>query len=241
MSRKGRRYAVRLLMVAALLGAVACQQAAVAGGGEALTADHVVPTGQACTPTGKHLLHASFSCATCHQAGGALCFDAAVAGATAAFDAVTKTCSSVACHGTTAGTFTYTSWDYSTDQPVSVSVPYGGSGGAQASWYAPSGGGCTACHGYPPTYNGVPYVWHSGQHGGGIPNGNACQLCHPDATGAYVSGGPPSYAGTSGGLIASCPPATYCAAPGTITDPALHRNGVLNVSPRWSSACTGCH
>lgn len=237
-----RSVSVRHLASAlAALALVGCQQGAASAAASGLTSDHVVPTGQACTPTGKHLEHGSFACATCHQAAGAMCFDAAVAGSAATFDAVTKSCSSIACHGTAAGTFTYSAWDWGADQAVNVTVPYGGSGGAQASWYAAAGGGCTACHGYPPTYNGVAYPWHSGAHGGGIPDGNACQLCHPDATGAYVFGGPPSYASTSGGLIASCPAGAYCAAPGTITDPSLHRNGVLNVSPRWGSACIGCH
>ena len=246
MSSESRPYTVRHLGDAvALAAALGCQQGRVEGtaGDVGVAAANlvVVPTGQACTPTGKHFEHRSFSCAACHLAAGALCFDPAAAGSTASFDAVTKSCSSIACHGTAAGTFTYSSWDWGLDQAVDVTVPYGGSGGVQANWYADSVGGCTACHGYPPTYNGQPYVWHSGAHGNGIPNGNACQLCHPDATGAYVFGGPPSFVGTSGGMIASCAPGTYCSAPGTITDSSLHRNGVLNVSPRWGSACLGCH
>ncbi len=242
MSHAARTYTLRhVAAVAAIVAALGCQQGGVEVAGGGLTSDHVVPTGQACTPTGKHFEHRSFACAACHQAAGALCFDPAAAGSTAAFDPVAKTCSSIACHGTAAGTFTYSTWDWSTDSPSSNTVPYGGSGGQQADWYAASGSGCSACHGYPPTYNGVPYPWHSGMHGGGIPNGNACQLCHPDATGAYVYGGPPSYAGTSAGLIASCPAGTYCSAPGAITNPALHRDGVLNVSPQWGAACYGCH
>jgi predicted CxxxxCH...CXXCH cytochrome family protein len=209
-----------------------------------LTADHVIPTGQACVPTGKHLEHRGFACATCHMCAGTVSFDGAVAGATAAFDANTKTCSSVACHGVPAGTFTYYTYDWGSETTVAVTVPYGGpAGGSQSSpnWYATAGLGCNACHGYPPTYNGVPYVWHSGMHGYGISNGNTCQLCHPDATGAYVSGGPPSYASTSGGMIASCAPGTTCSAPGSITNASLHRNGTLNVSPNFGSACIGCH
>jgi hypothetical protein len=208
-----------------------------------ITADHVIPTGQACLPGGKHPEHGSFACATCHQCAGTVSFDANLAGSTASFDATTKNCSNVACHTVPAGTFTYYVYDWGAEETVAVTVPYGGAaGGAPVPyWYAAPGMGCAACHGYPPKYNGVAYTWHSGAHGFGIANGNTCQLCHPDASGAYVYGGPPSYAGTSGGLIASCPPGTYCSAPGTITNASLHRNGVLNVSPTFTSACFGCH
>lgn len=212
---------------------------AVAGTVAALTQDHVVPTDQACVPTGKHSQHGTFACTVCHQCAGTLSFDAAVAGPSAAFDATTKNCSNVGCHSVPSGFYTY--WGIGAEEPVSV--PYGGgSGSGVANWYAaPGPGGCSACHGYPPTYNGMRYTWHSGLHASTTTaGGNACQLCHPDATGAYVWGGPPSYAGTSGGLIVSCPPGTYCAAPGTITS-SLHGNGRLDVSPAWKSSCFGCH
>jgi predicted CxxxxCH...CXXCH cytochrome family protein len=55
-------------------------------------------------------------------------------------------------------------------------------------------------------------AWHSGSHGGG----NDCQLCHPDASG-------------SGGVGT------------TITDPIRHVNGAVEVTPKWSSKCFGCH
>jgi len=55
-------------------------------------------------------------------------------------------------------------------------------------------------------------AWHSGAHGGG----NDCQLCHPDASG-------------SGGVGT------------TITDPTRHVNGVVEVTPKWSSRCFYCH
>jgi hypothetical protein len=207
----------------------------------ALTADRVVPTGQSCSPTGNHFEHRSYACAACHQCAGTVSFDAAVAGPNAAFDATSKNCSNIACHGVVSGTFTYSVWDWGIEDLVQVSVPYGGTSAGSVNWYAPPGQGCTTCHGYPPKYNGVAYAWHGGTHGLNIPNGNNCKLCHPDATGAYVYGGSPSYVGTSGGLIASCPPGTYCSAPGTITNPALHRNGVLDVSPVWTGKCFGCH
>jgi hypothetical protein len=211
-------------------------------GSAALTSDHVVSTGQACTPTGKHFEHRAYACTTCHMCAGTLSFDPAVAGSAATFDAVAKSCSSVACHGVPAGTFTYTVWDYSLDAPVDVTVPYGGSASSTpANWYATGAANCSVCHGYPPTYQGSAYTWHSGQHGLGIPNGNTCQLCHPDATGAYIYGGPPDYSTTSGGLITSCPSGTFCSAPGAITNPTLHANGTLNVTPAWASWCYNCH
>lgn len=208
----------------------------------ALTQDAVVPTGQACTPTGKHGEHARFACATCHQCAGTLSFNPSVAGQNAAFDATTKTCSSVACHSVPAGTYTYYTYDYETEQTVANSVPYGGSEGSSgANWYAPSGMSCNACHGYPPKYNGTAYAWHTGMHGYGTNSGNACTLCHPDASGAYVYGGPPSYVGTSAGLISSCPQYTFCAAPGAITNTSLHGNGTVEVTARFTSGCIGCH
>jgi predicted CxxxxCH...CXXCH cytochrome family protein len=208
----------------------------------ALTQEHVIPTGQACAPTGKHLEHRAYGCATCHQCEGSVSFDGSVAGASAAFDATAKTCSNVACHGVPAGTFTYSKWDWGIEDMVTVSIPYGGGTPPVADWYAAPGMGCGVCHGYPPKYNGAAYAWHSGRHGSSTTaNANACQLCHPDATGAYVYGGPPSRLATTGGLITSCAPGTYCSAPGVITNPSLHRNGVLDVAPRWASACNGCH
>lgn len=216
--------------------------ATIAGSSAALTQDAVVPTGTTCAPTGKHAEHGGFTCATCHQCAGTLSFDPTIAGPSAAFDATTKNCSNVACHAVAAGTFTYYTYDWDTDQTVATTVPYGGAqGAATANWYAPPGTTCNACHGYPPKYNGVAYVWHSGAHGLGTANGNNCSLCHPDASGAYVYGGPPSYVGTSGGLISSCDPNTYCSAPGSITNRSLHGNGSLDVSTRFVSACIGCH
>jgi hypothetical protein len=166
-------------------------------------------------------------------------FDATIAGPSAAFDATTKNCSSVKCHSVSSGTFTYSSWDWGLDQPVDVTVPYGGSAGSgSANWYAAGSSSCNACHGYPPTYNGTAYPWHSGSHGITVSNGNTCQLCHPDVTGAYVYS---AYLSSSGGMISSCPTGTYCAAPGTITVPASHGNGTVDVTPQWSNKCFGCH
>ena len=249
MKRSSIRRGVAVPFVLSAILASGCGQPQTAPGDEsaaraaaALTQDAVVPPGQACTPTGKHAEHGGFACTTCHQCAGTLSFDASRAGPSAAFDATAKTCSNVACHSVPAGTFTYYTYDYDTEQTVAHSVPYGGSeGSAGANWYAPSGMSCNACHGYPPKYNGTAYAWHTGMHGLGTSNGNACTLCHPDASGAYVYGGPPSYVGTSGGLISSCPEYTFCAAPGTITNGSLHGNGTVDMTARFASACIGCH
>lgn len=243
-TRGALKFTVRHAWIAAAALAVAgCQQATeVQGSADDAALTVVVPTGQSCSPTGKHYSHRSLACATCHQCAGTLSFDAARAGPSAAFDATTKNCSNIQCHGVTSGTFTYATWDWGADELVYVSVPYGGSSGSGApNWYSAGGGsGCNACHGYPPTYNGAAYAWHSGSHGYGLTNGNACQLCHPGVSGAYVWGGPPSFASTSAGLVGSCAPGTYCSAPGVITG-TTHGNGTLDVTPAWDSRCIGCH
>jgi hypothetical protein len=71
---------------------------------------------------------------------------------------------------------------------------------------------CASCHGNPP---GGGNVWHSGRHGY-LPSHRECQLCHPDATSVNGVGQ-------------------------AITNPALHVNGVVEVTPRWTSVCFGCH
>ena len=98
-------------------------------------------------------------------------------------------------------------------------MTYQGNGGNTPPWYS-TGAGCAACHGNPPANNPGfgAYTWHSGAHGNQSRTGplNQCQLCHPDASG-------------SGGLGT------------TITDPAQHANGSVNVAGRFTSACFGCH
>jgi predicted CxxxxCH...CXXCH cytochrome family protein len=62
--------------------------------------------------------------------------------------------------------------------------------------------------------HGVPpkgSTWHSGAHAGG----NDCSLCHPDASGT--------------------------AANATITNPALHVDGKVDLAPKWTSTCFTCH
>jgi hypothetical protein len=248
MERSSRRVRTFTLghaaVVAAAVLAFGCEQGQVGGGAVtaqqgAMTVDHVVTTGQVCAPTGKHANHQAFACTVCHQCAGTVSFDATIAGPTATFDATSKNCSSVKCHSVPAGSFTYSSWDWGLDQPVDVTVQYGGAASSSgANWYATGSSSCNACHGYPPTYNGTAYPWHSGAHGVTTPNGNTCQLCHPDVTGAYAYA---AYLSSSGGMISSCPPNTFCAAAGTITVPSMHGNGTVDVTPQWGSRCTGCH
>jgi predicted CxxxxCH...CXXCH cytochrome family protein len=71
---------------------------------------------------------------------------------------------------------------------------------------------CGSCHGNPPAGTGV---WHTGFHGYDA-SYRQCQLCHPDATST-------TGAGTA------------------ITNPALHVNGIVEVTPKWASRCFGCH
>lgn len=189
----------------------------------ALTQDEVLPTGAACSPTGAHGKHAVYDCKVCHVCGGVLAFDPqgpAVAPGMAlpAFDATAKTCSSVACHGMYSGTFSFY-FQGGDGEPELQTVTYQGNGGNTPPWYS-TGAGCAACHGNPPANNPGfgAYTWHSGAHGNQSRTGplNQCQLCHPDASG-------------SGGLGT------------TITDPAQHANGSVNVAGRFTSACFGCH
>jgi hypothetical protein len=71
---------------------------------------------------------------------------------------------------------------------------------------------CASCHGAPPAATGV---WHTQFHGNGSAH-RECQLCHPDAS--SVNG-----------------------VPNAITNPALHVNGIVEVTPRFTSQCFGCH
>lgn len=192
-------------------------------GGSGLTSDEVLPSNLACTPSGAHAKHAFTSCSTCHDCGGVLQFDPAGAaiiagGPLPAFDAVAKTCSSVACHGVAAGTFSYYFTDSNGD-PQLVTVTYGATSQPTPSWYS-TGAACTACHGDPPvTGSSGSNVWHSGYHGGQGPTGqrNQCQFCHPDAS-------------SPGNGIGNA-----------ITNPSLHANGAVNVQATFTSACFNCH
>jgi hypothetical protein len=217
----------------------------------ALTADHAdcFDGDPGCGPTGGHEKHGGYGCTVCHKFAGRVVFDSSGpaygTGTRPSFDANTKSCQNVACHGqTVVGTFTF--WQMGGDgEEVQASVPYSSDGsGGTPSWYATGGGNCRGCHGYPPTSNGQRYPWHTGAHANATTAyANTCQLCHPGEAGAYVYGGPPSRLGTTGGLITSCAPGTYCSAPGTITNPSLHGNGVVDVrvNRAWMIRCYFCH
>ncbi|HEY3307052.1 MAG TPA: hypothetical protein VGJ93_01230 [Desulfuromonadaceae bacterium] len=199
----------------------------------ALIAEEVCSEGDpACTPTGAHggpatqpAGHYSFDCKVCHKIGGRLVFDkygpAYAAGKAApSFDANTKTCSNIACHGVPAGTFSYY-FPGGDGEPVLNTVNYGGTvAGPTPSWYSIGASGCKACHGDPPL-NGSngSNAWHSGYHGGGGPSSpqNQCQFCHPDASSPNNGIGD------------------------IITNPLLHANGTVNVQATFKSSCFSCH
>ena len=184
-----------------------------------MLAPTVYPTGACGTGTGAHAKHAVHApdCKSCHMVGGAMCFDpsgpaVAPGQPVPSFDTSTKSCSNISCHGMYSGTYSFWQW-LGDDNWELVTVNYAGSGGGTPNWYSTLGG-CTACHGNPPTIPGSTekYNWHGGYHGGG----SDCQLCHPDATG-------------SGGVGTA------------ITDASLHANGVVNVQAQYKSSCFNCH
>lgn len=185
-----------------------------------------------CTPTGAHggpetqpSGHAAFDCRVCHKVGGRLSFDKAgpayaVGRPAPSFDATTKSCSNIACHGVPSGTFSYY-FPGGDGEPVLNTVSYGGTTMiATPSWYSTGSSACAACHGDPPA-NGSngSNVWHSGYHGGGNPTApqNQCQFCHPDAS-------------SPGNGVGD-----------TITNPSLHATGTVNVQATFKSSCFGCH
>jgi predicted CxxxxCH...CXXCH cytochrome family protein len=118
-----------------------------------------------------------------------------------AWDRSGPTCSSTYCHGGYSGTFTYLFGG------EARTASYSGKRATPAWTGGPAT--CGSCHGNPPATG----YWHSGTHGNGA---NACEICHPDATG-------PSGVGTA------------------ITDPARHLDGAIDVAPRWRTACYACH
>jgi hypothetical protein len=183
---------------------------------QSLLANEVLPTGDCGTGTGGHAKHGAFNCSACHYVGGVLCFDSngpavSPGNPLPSFDATSKSCSNIACHGMYSGTFSYY-FPGGDGEPEFKTVSYAGSGGSTPSWDA-TGLGCAACHGNPPR-NGA---WHSGYHAGGPTAApNQCQFCHSDATGS-------SGLGTA------------------ITNPALHANGTVEVQARFTSSCFGCH
>lgn len=200
-----------------------------------LPASEVLPTGTTPVPTGAHGLpgyiaggptqHGAYACKVCHYVGGVLMFDpngpaVALGGPLPSFDAGTKTCSNIACHGVPAGSFSYYFPDGTGEPVLNTVTVYGNAGGITPSWYATGGVACSACHANPPkTGTSGSNVWHSGYHGGQGPTGarNQCQFCHPDASSPNNGIG------------------------NTITNAALHGNGVYNVQAQFTSSCFSCH
>lgn len=208
----------------------------------------VLPAAGACTlpdcnPDGAHLKHvgtnyANIGCTSCHvpvmvnsnfdhfswfaQDGPAVIKPSPTNPnpPLPSFDATTNTCSNIACHSVSAGTFSYY-FPGGDGEPVLNAINYGSNatGNITPSWYTLIvGDACATCHPNPPA-NGSngSNVWHSGFHAGGsTAASNQCQFCHPDA---YGSNGK----GTS------------------ITNPLMHGDGVVQVQARFSSRCFGCH
>jgi hypothetical protein len=217
---------VSIAAAALFLASAGCEQAgqgvsSTAAVSSAMTQDEVLPVGPTCTATGAHAKHAFTSCATCHACGGVIQFTAPAVSASTpqpTFDATAKTCSSVACHGVPAGTYSYYFPDGNGDPQLNT-VTYGGTSSSTPPWYTTGASSCTACHGNPPQN----YVWH-GTH----PGGNKCELCHPDVVSAN-------------GVATGLSTATNCGPTGTSPCASLHANGTVDVSPRFTSVCFGCH
>jgi predicted CxxxxCH...CXXCH cytochrome family protein len=133
-------------------------------------------------------------------------------GSTPSWSRATAGCSLTYCHGNYAGVYAYEVYDWGADVYITKYVNYTGN---KATPIWTSGAmTCGSCHGNPPAGTGT---WHSGLHGYYTTDGyNECQLCHPDA---YSVNG----VGQS------------------ITNPAQHVNGIVEVTPKWNSKCFGCH
>jgi hypothetical protein len=216
-----------------------------------LPASEVFPTGTLPTPTGAHGLpvyvaggptqHGKYECRVCHLVGGVLAFDpngpaVAPGNPLPSFDAITKTCSNVACHGVPAGTFSYYFPGNEMDEegyPIpdlkTVTV-YGNSGGTTPSWYATGSVACSACHLNPPRLGtDGSNAWHSGSHANnqyvGPIEPNACELCHNRFANNVFS---PIALSSNGAGTA-------------ILIPELHGNGAYDVVARFRTQCFGCH
>jgi len=207
----------------------------VASSSNALTQDEVLATGDVCVATGKHGQHGFTSCATCHNCGGVLQFNASGPAVNPAFpppsfDATAKTCSSVACHTVPPGTFSYYFPD-GDGNPVLNTWSYGGGMQTTPSWYSTGAIGCSACHGNPPRGS----TWHSGHHGNTtLGTYNQCELCHPEAVSA-VDPTTGLYAATGFNTLTNCGPS------GNLPCVSFHANGTVDVTPKFTGACYGCH
>jgi len=131
---------------------------------------------------------------------------------------VAASCSNIACHSISAGTYTYYIWDWGAEELVPISYNYGGMSGATALWQDNPATNCNSCHAIPPIAN---KQWHSGRHIPFSKAGDYCETCHPDAK---------SSTAPDGTIISNY-----------ITAPSQHGNGVLNVVAKFKSYCFGCH
>jgi predicted CxxxxCH...CXXCH cytochrome family protein len=205
------------------------------GGGEEVATSRAA-AGEACSASGAHEKHGQFACTTCHACGGGLSFDpsgAAVAEGQPfpTFDVTAKTCTSVACHGVPAGTYTYVRWADEENFDEYTVTYGGGSNSTTPSWLAQDAG-CAACHGNPPpAYPG----WHGSHAYWLVATGNDCQTCHPQVTTQAVAGSPTrQYIGTGFAVPSNCGPLRNQPCPAT------HLNGFVDIAPKRTSACI-CH
>jgi predicted CxxxxCH...CXXCH cytochrome family protein len=191
----------------------------------------------AATAMDPHTLHrtlAATQCADCHSSHGGMMGTALISFGPRAilpgqpapsFSPTAKTCSNVACHMVPAGTYTF--WFPGGDgEPMEFIVSYGGVPVTTPSWGSALSGACRACHASPPSPSSG--AWHSGFHGGTASAAlNACSLCHPNVV------------VLNGELAIST--AMNCGPMRNQSCAALHRNGVVDMSPKFKSSCFGCH
>ncbi len=235
--RRGTGRSSVVLGLAALLAA-GCGGEAPEEGAAAPTLRTRSEVSTAATAADPHVLHRTLAftqCADCHSAHGGMMGTALIgfgprayaAGQPApTFDPAAKTCSNVACHMVPAGNFTYY-FPGGDGEVVETTVGYGGVPVTTPPWNQALSGACRACHTAPPTPSRG--AWHSGFHGNTAAAAlNACSLCHPDVV-----------LTTTGELALST--ATNCGPLRNQPCAALHRNGAVDVQPRWKSSCFGCH
>jgi hypothetical protein len=141
---------------------------------------------------------------------------AVTGGAQPAWDRGAGTCATTYCHGNYTGVFTYTDWDdsnadcFTADPPPECVVTKTANYVGNNATVGWDGGPMTCG-----SCHGNPpsgYYWHSPIHGS-LPAHRECQTCHPDAS--SVNGG-------------------------TITLPARHVDGTIDVMPKWGAGCS-CH
>jgi hypothetical protein len=106
---------------------------------------------------------------------------------------------------------TYSCWAIGGDGEVYPNSVTYGGPVATPSYLEAVLGACRSCHASPPSP--AAGVWHSPTHGGGGARAE-CSLCHPGVS------------KVDGKLVLSG---------------ATHRNGIVEVVPKWRSTCFGCH